>query len=163
MNNARKRHNFLKHYEAGRSAGFAEEKPISISIMGPIKIYEIRFENHSSDYDFFEPEQLVDDFLCNVKSKIARSDSDYLIRCGFSLQNVQPSPEGFDQPLTATRYWSTDPISTKSFNDFVLFHIRDTILKRVIIAGLTGSSWRFNRFNYINIKTTTATDLKLNR
>ena len=60
-------------------------------------------------------------------------------------------------------HWFTDPISTKSFDDFVLFHIRDTILKRVIITELTGSSWRFNRFNYINIKTTTAADLKLNR
>ena len=112
---------------------------------------------------FLRPEQLVDEFLSNVKRRIARSDNDYLIRCGFSLQNVQPSPEGFDQPLTATRYWSTDPISTKSFNDFVLFHIRDTIIKRVIITGLTGSSWQFRRFNYINIKTTTSTDLKLNR
>ena len=111
---------------------------------------------------FFEPEQLVDEFLFKFKRRMARSDNDYLIRCGFSLQNVQPSPEDIDQPLTATRYWSTDPISTKSFNDFVLFHIRDTILKRVIVTGLTGSSWRFRRFNYINIKITTSTDLKLN-
>ena len=41
----------------------------------------------------------------------------------------------------------SDLIQTKSFNDFVL--------KRVINNGLTGSSWRFNRFNYINVKTTT--------
>ena len=90
---------------------------------------------------FFVPEQLVDEFLSNVKRRKARSERDYLTRCGFSLQNVQPSPEGFDQPLNATRYWSTDPISTISFNDFVLFHIKDTILKRVIITGLSGSSW----------------------
>ena len=69
-NSYRKRHNFLKHYYAGRSvaAALAEEKPISISKIGPIKVYEIRFENHSSDYGFFEPEQLVDEFLSNVKS-----------------------------------------------------------------------------------------------
>ena len=142
-NSYRKRHNFLKHYDAGSSAAaaLAEEKPISISKIGPIKVYEIRFENHSPDYDFFEFEQLVDEFLSNVKRRIARSANDYLIRCDFSLQNVQPSPEGFDQPLTATRYWSTDPISTKFFNNFVLFHIRDTILKRIIVTGLTGSSW----------------------
>ena len=96
-NSFRKRHNFLNHYDAGRStaAAIAEEKPISISNIGTIKVYKIRFENHSSDYDFLEPEQLVNEFL------------------------------------------------SKSFNDFVLFHIRDTILKRVIITGLTGSSWRF--------------------
>ena len=164
-NSFRKLHNFLKHYDASRStaAAIAEEKPISISNIGPIKVCEIRFQNHTSDYDFFEPEQLVDEFLSNVKRIIARSYNDSLIRCGFSLQNVQPSSEGFDQHLTATRYWSTDPTSTKSFNDFVLFNIRDTILKRVIITGLTGSSWRFMRFNYINIKTTTSTELKLTR
>ena len=77
----RKRHNFLKHYDAGRSTAgtIAKGKPISISNIGPIKVYEIRFENHSSHYDFFEPEQLVDEFLSNVKRRIARSDNDYLI------------------------------------------------------------------------------------
>ena len=80
-NSYRKRHNFLKHYDTGRgaAAALAEEKPISISNIGPIKVYEIRYENHSSDYDFFEPEQLVDEFLSNVKRRIARSDNDYLI------------------------------------------------------------------------------------
>ena len=64
-NSYRKRHNFLKHYDAGRStnAAIAEEKPISISNIGPIKVYEIRYENRSSDYDFFEPEQLMSFYL----------------------------------------------------------------------------------------------------
>ena len=51
----RKCHNFLKHYDAGRgaAAALAEKKPISRSNIRPIKVYEIRYENHSSDYDFF--------------------------------------------------------------------------------------------------------------
>ena len=153
---SKKHHDFMKHYEFGKDAALPEEKPISIITVRAIKIYEIRFENHSSDYDFFNSEQVVDEFLLNVKNRIERSDRDFFIRCGFSLQNIQPSPEGFDQPLRSSRYWSADPIQTKSFNDFVLFTIRDSILKRVINNGLTGSSWHFNRFNYINIKTTKA-------
>ena len=51
-----------------------------------------------------------------------------------------------------TRYWSTEPIQTKSFNDFVLFKTRESILKRVINNRLSGSAWNFNKFNYLNIK-----------
>ena len=40
------RHDFLRHYEVGRSAALVEEKPIAITTISPIKIYEIRFENH---------------------------------------------------------------------------------------------------------------------
>ena len=30
-----------------------------------------------------------------------------------------------DVPLTNSRYWSTEPIQTKSFNDFVFFSLRE--------------------------------------
>lgn len=36
--------------------------------------------------------QLVDDFLLNVKNRIGRSSNDFHIKCGFSLENIQPSP-----------------------------------------------------------------------
>ena len=136
----------MKHYEFGRaSVAAVEDKPIRIAAVGPIKIYGIRFENHSSDYDFFNCEQIVGKFLFIVKNGIQPTE----------YRNIQPSPDGFHQPLRSSKYWSTDPILTKSFNDFVLFTMRDSVLKRVINNGLTGSSWRFNRFNYINIKVTT--------
>ena len=82
-------HDILKHYEVGRT-DVAEDKPVTIITVGPIKIYEIRFENHSSDYDFFISEQVVHEFLFNVRNKVERSDTDFFIRCGFSLQNIQP-------------------------------------------------------------------------
>ena len=146
-------HNFLKHYDAGRNATLVEEKPIAITTIGSIKIHEIRFENHSADYDFFNSEQVANDFLFNVKGKIEKSSADFLIRCGFSLQNIQSSSEGFVTPLRSSRYWSTNPIQSKSFNDFILFNIRDSVLTKVINNGLTGSSWRLERFNYVNFKT----------
>ena len=115
-------HDFLKHYELGRaSVAAVEEKSIRITAVGPIKIFEIRFENHSSDYDFLNSEQNVDEFLFVVKNRIQRSDADFFVRCGFSLENIQPSPDGFDQPLRSSRYWSTDHILTKSFNDFIYY------------------------------------------
>ena len=145
-------HDFLKHYEKGKN--FADEdKPISITDIGSIKKYEINFSSHSSFYDFYNPTHIVHEFLYNVREKIRRRDYDFLVRCAFSLENVQPTLDQYSEPLKNTRYWTTEPIETKSFNDFIYFNARESILKRVINNGLTGSSWHFNRFIYINIKT----------
>ena len=149
----KKSHNFLKHYKDGKEL-ISDEKPISIVEIGNnIRKYEIKYSEHSSYYDFFNSERVVDDFLSNVRRKIKRTNEYFLIRCGFSIENFQPVLDSYNEPLKDTRYWSTDPIETKSFNDFVYFSVRESVLKRVINNGLMGSSWRFNRFVYINIKT----------
>ena len=145
-------HNFLKHYKDGKD--FEEEKPISIIEIGNnIKKYEIKYSEHSDFYDFHNSEKLVDEFLKGVAKKIKRSNEYFLIRGGFSIENLQPTLDNYDEPLKNTKYWSTEPIETKSFNEFIHFNIRESILKRIIKNGLTGSSWRFNRFVYVNIKT----------
>ena len=115
-------HDFLKHYDAGKN--IIEEKPLIVTSIGNIKKFEINYQNHSSDYDFYNSESLADDFQFNVKNRIERSDIDFFVRCGFSLENIQPSLEDYDQPLKASRYWSTDPIQTKSFNDFLTLEIQ---------------------------------------
>ena len=107
---------------------------------------------------FFNSEKLVNEFLLSIKSKIFRSNTDFYIRCGFSLKNMQASLTDDDVSLTNSRYWSTELIQTKSFNDFVFFSLRESILKRVINNGLTGSSWFFKRFLYINVKTIKVSD-----
>ena len=61
-------------------------------------------------------------------------------------------------PLKNSRYWLTELIQTKSFNDFVFFSLREAILKRTINNGLTGSSWFFKRFLYINVKAIKVSD-----
>ena len=76
-------HDFLRHYDVGRDATLVEEKPIAITSIGPIKLYEIRFENHSADYNFFNSEQVVDNFLFNVRQRIEKFSKDFLIQCGF--------------------------------------------------------------------------------
>ena len=148
-------HDFLKHYESGKN--IIEEKPLLVSNIGSIKKFEINYQAHSQYYDFYNSENLVDEFLFNVKNKIQRTDVDFYVKAGFSLENIQSSVDDSDL-LTSSRYWSTEPIQTKSFNDFVIFSIRGSILKRVINNGMTGSSWHFNRFLYINIKVIKVTD-----
>ena len=151
-------HDFLKHYDKGKDLADVE-KPISIVNIGnSIKKYEITFREHSSSYDFYNSTKLVDEFLTNVKNLIKRRNQYFIIRCGFSIENFQPTLDNYNEPLKNTRYWSTEPIETKSFNDFVYFNVRESILKRVINNGMRGSSWRFNRFVYLNIKTFSANE-----
>ena len=149
-------HDFLKHYDKGLSIDFDFDgdldKPINITQIGDIKKFEITFKEHSSFYDFFDSVAVVDNFLARVKNAMQRYESDVLLRAGFSIENIQQALDNYSEPLLQTRYWSTEPIQTKSFNDFVLFKTRESILKRVINDRLSGSAWNFNKFNYLNVK-----------
>ena len=141
-------HEFLRHYGNGRNT--IEEKPVIITYFGAVEKFDITSQEHSSDFDFYNSESLVDEFLLNVKSRIKGSNVDSFTRCGFSLENFQLLPTDNKQPLKNSWYWLTEPKSfeTKSFNDLVFFSIRESILKRVINNGMTSSSWHFNRFLY---------------
>ena len=68
------------------------------------------------------------------------------------IENIQPSVNENFTPIINTRYWSTEPYKTKYFNDYVFYGLREDILKRVIVNGISGSSWRFRRFIYLNLK-----------
>ena len=83
-------HDILVHYDAGKNV--FEEKPISYTNFGKIQKYKITFTQHFDDCDFFNAEKLVDKFLLNVKNRVGRSNSDFFIKCGFSLENIQPLP-----------------------------------------------------------------------
>ena len=151
-------HDFLKHYERGiefdgdvDTDGDAD-KPVTITNAGGIRKLEITFKEHSSYYDFFDSVAVVDSFLAQIKNLVQRYDNDVLIRAGFSIENVQQALDNYSEPLVQTRYWSTEPLQTKSFNDFISFKIRESILKRVINNRLSGSAWNFNKFNYLNVK-----------
>ena len=156
-------HDFLKHYEKGfldkELVDFTIERPLKVTKIGDIEKLEITFEEHSSSYDFFDSVAVVENFLNVVKDKMSRYDSSVLIRAGFSIENIQQALDNYTEPLTQSRYWSTEPIQTKSFNDFVYFKIRESILKRVINNRLSGSAWNFHKFNYINMKILKTTHL----
>ena len=90
-------HDFLKHYSSSKNV--IEKKPLSVTSIGNVTKFEISYQEHSSHYDFYNSESLVDKFLFKVKTRIQRSDTDYLVRCGFSLENIQPAIDDYDQPL----------------------------------------------------------------
>ena len=64
----KKAHDFLVHYWSGRN--IFEENPVDYSVIGEIQKYQITFSEHSNDYDFYNSESLMDDFLFNVKNRI---------------------------------------------------------------------------------------------
>ena len=143
-------HDFLKHYDRGffenEFIDFSVDKPLNITKISDIQKFEITFKEHSSSYDFFDSVTLVD-FLNGVKSKMPRYSDGVLITAGFSIENIQQALDNYTEPLTQTRYWSTEPIKTKSLNDFVYFKTRESILKRVINNRLSGSAWNFHKFS----------------
>ena len=147
-------HDFVRHYGAGSSKKVKQNsKPLNVVTVGSIKKIEITFKDHSSYFDFYDSVALVDSFLAEIKDLIPRYQNNVLIRAGFSIENVQQVlNENYSDPLVQTSYWSTEPYQTKSFNDFVSFKIRESILRRVINNNLSGSAWHFNRFNYVNVK-----------
>ena len=151
------KHDFLKHYMIGSgnvNDGNDDDdaRPLNVTNSGVIKKLEITFKEHSSYYDFFDSEAVVDGFLAEIKNYVFRYNNDVLIRAGFSIENVQQPLNDYLEPLVQTRYWSTEPLLTKSFNDFISFKLRESILKRVVNNRLSGSAWNFNKFNYLNVK-----------
>ena len=100
----------MKHYSSGKNV--IEEKPLTVTSIVNATKFEISYQEHLAYYDFYNSESLVDEFLFNVKTRIRRSGTDFLVRCGFSFQNIQPLIGDYDQPLKVSRYWSTDPIQT---------------------------------------------------
>ena len=51
--------------------------------------------------------------------------------------------------ITDSRVQQTNVYNGVHFNDFVKSNLAQHILKRVIMNGMTGSSWRFKRFDRI--------------
>ena len=74
-----------------------------------------------------------------------------MIKCGFIIENIQQSVSENLRPIFNTRYWSTDAYKETYFNDYVFHSLKQNILSKVIVNGMTGSSWQFNRFVLINL------------
>ena len=128
-----------------------EDKPVEIKKTGAITSYEISVYKYREYYNFENAEQVVDDFLRNVRSKF-RSKGELLLKCGFLIENIQQSVQENLRPIVNNRYWAAEPFKTTYFNDYIFYSLRENILKRVIVNAMSGSSWRFRRFIYLNLK-----------
>ena len=80
------------------------------------------------------------DFVSNVKNRFVASNG-VIIKVGFTIENIQPSPDEISTPIINSRYRSTEPYRTPYFNDYVFFSLKENIEKRVIVNGMSGSKW----------------------
>ena len=143
-------HNFLKHYEDGKSIPF-EKKPVDVLRLPTLTIYSIEYSKYKDFYNFYNSEDCLDDFLRNVKFRL-KSGCKKWIKCSFTIDNIQnASYQGF-RPILYSRYWTTSPHEGNYFNDFIFYGLEQEILSRVIINGMSGSSWNFKRFISLSVK-----------
>ena len=108
----------------------------------------VSLADHIKCYNFEDPGELIGNFLLNVKSKFVPS-TEVFIRCAFLLKNIQPEPV---ETVILIRYWLTDVYTTKYFNNYLFFSLKRDIKKRILANSQSGSSWRFRRFIYLNLK-----------
>ena len=149
---AKVEHDFLNHYSDDKEQPF-ESKPLDITkLKDQITTYSINFNNHKDSYNFFNSEKFVTDFLLNYKHKFKNNNQNKTFKCSFVIQIQQISPIPNTSPSFDYRYWSTSPYEGVYFNDFIFFGIKGEILNRVIINGLSGSSWFFNKFASLSFK-----------
>lgn len=68
------------------------------------------------------------------------------------LMNYQPAEE-IDQlvVLESRRTWLADVYVCFYFKTYVQTQISSSFMKRVIINGMTGSRWRFKRFERLSV------------
>ena len=84
-------------------------------------------------------QEVVDDFLRNVRSRFKSSGIKF-IKSSFVIENIQQAMPENVRPIMNTRFWTTDAYKTRCFNDFVFYGLRNDILSKVIVNGMSGSS-----------------------
>ena len=134
----KKNHCFLVHRE--QTGGSFDRLALNILKRRVITYYSLNYSQHKNCYDFFD--ETVRDFLatferCFVPTKKAM-DQGYM-----ELVNYQPTKI---IELESKRVWLTDVFTCKFFNQYVRGKMKNYFLKRIIVNGMTGSSWRFKRF-----------------
>ena len=87
----------------------------------------------------------------NIRSRFKPSGLK-LIKCLFVIENIQQSAFENLNPIIIMRWWTADVYKTTNFDDFVYYGMKQNILNKVIVNGMSGSSWRFHRFVMINLK-----------
>ena len=90
-------------------------------------------------------------FLKGVQNKFIPGGKKW-IKCSFTIENIKNSPYKDLRPIINSRYWTTLPNEGIYFSDFIFYGLRQNILGRVIINGMSGSSWYFKRFVYLSLK-----------
>ena len=143
------KHDFLKHYNECYNDLF-EDKPVDVEKTVNLLRFEITVNRHDDYYDFENSGEVVDDFLKNVHSRF--NSGLKLINCSFVIENIQQSAFENLRSILNTRYLTTDVYKAPYFNDFVFHGLRQNILSKIVVNGMSGSSRKFCRFVMINLK-----------
>ena len=95
-------HNFLKHYDEGKNIPF-EDTLIDVLRFNGLTVYSVEFQKHKDFYNFFNSEEVVDDFLKNVKYTFKTGEKK-LIKCSFTIEKIQQSRYQYLRPIINSRY-----------------------------------------------------------
>ena len=108
--------------------------------------YSINYSTDKNHYDFFDAEKTIRDFISAVNCKFVSKDK-AKVQGSVEIINYQPADE-IDQliELESRRTRLTDVCTCVYFNVYVQREISKSLMKGVTINGMTGSSWRFKRF-----------------
>ena len=138
------------HYkQSGRS---------NISKRSFITYYSIYYFLHKNDHDFYDAVKTVNDFIFSVENKFV-SRAKVSVQGSMGLISYQ-TVEETDQIIELGNKSSllTNVYACVFFNGYVQEEIRKNFMKRVIINGMTGSSWQFKRFERLSVIVTSNTD-----
>ena len=144
------KHDFLKDYNEGYNHLF-EDKLVDVEKTANLLKFEITVNKHGDYYDFENSEEVAGNFLKDVHSRFKPSTLK-LIKCLFVIENIQQRAFENLRPILNTRNWTTDVYKATYFNDFVFYGLRQNILSKVIVNGMSGSSWKSRWFVMISLK-----------
>ena len=113
--------------------------------------YCIILSEHGDYYTFYDSRELVSDFLAVFENVFVPRPNlrRVCFKCSFTIINRQHAPRTRFIEINDSRFWQTNVYDGVYFNDFVKSNLVQDILKKVIMNGMTGSSWRFKRFDRI--------------
>ena len=84
-----------------------EDKPVDIVKTGRLLKFEITVNKHGDYFNFKNSEEVVTDFLKNVRSRF-KASSLKVIKCAFIIENIQQSAFENLIPIINIRWWTTD-------------------------------------------------------
>ena len=149
----KKKNSFSSQYQlSGRR--LMEDKPVNKTFFDEnLHSYCINFLDHENFHNVFNSEELVSDSLTVFENNFKPHDNlrKGRFKCLFTIVNWQPASGPDFVEITNSRVWQTNVYYGVYFYDFIKSKLDRDILKCVIMNGISGSSWRFRRFNRVCI------------
>ena len=114
--------------------------------------HSINTIDHAAYYNFENSDELVNNFMSVFEQKfVPRDGSKNLFKCSYTIVNSHPPPAQDAVEIEDSRTWTISAHQGVHFNEYVKFLLISDIKKGIIINGLTGSSWRFKRFDHLSL------------